>query len=485
MPVRLLPPGWQQDDANGNPVSGAQLYTYEPGTTTPKPTYSDAALTILNTNPVVADSGGVFGPVFAETGQYRLVMETPTAAPLWDADPVDGDSGDSAAPGAGIRNLLINADFSANSFVTTTAVDGAPINSPWYALNQTNNTTAALQTLQQDGIPNNLRLTQANATPQRHGVAQIVPAINSYRARGANVTLSGQIRHSLPAPIRYAVLAWTGTADATTRDVVNDWTSTNYTPSNFFIAANIAVVAVGSITPTAGTWTPITTITGAVSSSATNVVVLFWTESATAQTATLDVAQVQLEVAATATAFEFLPNRLNLLGPPGWALLTSSSVSGTGEVTVNWAENVYQKFAIHIIGWRYASSSANNLFARILRGGTVVSGGSDYTNSNSSWVSGVASAGVAATSIMSLTDGGTNGEPISITLEIDHNEIGQTPQLRAYSRWTTNAAAQAHGLYTSNVSGGSGWLSGVVVGVVGGAPNISGGRITVLGLKAS
>jgi hypothetical protein len=90
MATRLLAPGYQQSDANGNPVSGARLFTYEAGTSTPKPTFSDAGLTIANANPVVANAGGVFGPVFATTGDYKLEMQTPAGVVLWTADPVDG-----------------------------------------------------------------------------------------------------------------------------------------------------------------------------------------------------------------------------------------------------------------------------------------------------------------------------------------------------------------------------------------------------------
>lgn len=484
MATRLLPPGYQLLDANGRPVSGALLYTYEAGTSTPKITYSDGGGTIPNANPIVADSAGRFGNIFATVGDYRLVAQTSAGVTLFTADPVEGATSTATVPGAGVRNLLANADFSANPFVTTTAVDGSAINSPWYALNQTNNTTAALQTLQQDGIPNNLRLTQSDATPQRHGVAQIVPAINSYRARGANVTLSGQIRHSLTAPIRYAVLAWTGTADATTRDVANDWTSTNYTPSNFFIGTNLTVVAVGSITPTAGTWTSITPITGAVSSSATNVVVMVWTEGATAQTATLDVAQLQLEVASSATAFEFLPNRLNLLAPPGWELLSSSTVTGVGSVTVNWPENVYQRFAIHLQGWRIASGTTNDLYVQVRRGGSTVAGVSDYLNSNSVWINAVPAAGIAATSVSYLSSGGLMPQPLGVEIQIDHHEVAQAPVLRSFGRWVNNTPSHSHGLFTSRVNGGSGWLSGVVVGVTSATPNFSAGHITVLGLKS-
>jgi hypothetical protein len=88
MATRLLAPGYQQSDANGNPVSGARLFTYEAGTSTPKPTFSDAGLTIANANPVVANAGGVFGPVFATTGDYKLEMQTP-ACLLYTSDAAD------------------------------------------------------------------------------------------------------------------------------------------------------------------------------------------------------------------------------------------------------------------------------------------------------------------------------------------------------------------------------------------------------------
>lgn len=346
MATRLLPPGYQQLDANGAPVSGAKLYTYSAGTTTPKATYSDAGLTILNANPVEADAAGRFGDIFAATGSYALVMETSAGAPIWDADPVDGATGSTASPGAGVRNLLTDGDFATVALLTTTGVDGASIADDWYALNQSNNTTVSLQTLQQDGIPTNLRITQANATPQRFGFGKVVPAADTYRARGGPVTLSGKIRHSLAAPIRYAVLAWTGTADAPTKDVVNDWTSASYTAGGFFNSTTLTVVGVGSVTPTAATWTDITALTGTVSSSATNLVVMIWTEGTTAQNATLDVTQVQLEVAASATSYEFLPTWLAVDAPryPNlcvngafdfWQASTSLSISASTTATAS------------------------------------------------------------------------------------------------------------------------------------------------------
>ena len=90
MATRLLPPGYQELTSSGAIASGAKLYTYTAGTSTPKASYSDEALTVPNSNPVVADGSGRFGDIFATTGQYRLVMKTSADVTLWTADPVDG-----------------------------------------------------------------------------------------------------------------------------------------------------------------------------------------------------------------------------------------------------------------------------------------------------------------------------------------------------------------------------------------------------------
>jgi hypothetical protein len=64
-------------DNDGDPISGAKLYFYEDGTTTPLATYSDEALSSANANPVVADSNGWFGEIYLKTDEaYKIVMKS-------------------------------------------------------------------------------------------------------------------------------------------------------------------------------------------------------------------------------------------------------------------------------------------------------------------------------------------------------------------------------------------------------------------------
>ena len=71
-------------DANGNVLSGAQVFFYRVGTSTKKDTYSDSAKTTANANPMVLDSAGRLpADVFMLTDeQYKVVL-----APSTDTDP--------------------------------------------------------------------------------------------------------------------------------------------------------------------------------------------------------------------------------------------------------------------------------------------------------------------------------------------------------------------------------------------------------------
>ena len=56
------------------PPSGAQLFFFEDDGVTPKDTYSDSAATVPNTNPVIANSVGVFGDIYI-TGSYKVTLK--------------------------------------------------------------------------------------------------------------------------------------------------------------------------------------------------------------------------------------------------------------------------------------------------------------------------------------------------------------------------------------------------------------------------
>jgi len=212
-----------------------------------------------------------------------------------------------SAPGtqlAGFRRRNLNGDFAVfQRSGTTSFADGAYCIDQWYVLAQSGSVTVAQQTAPENGAGYGIRLTQPDASAKRIGLATPLLGADIRPLRGMPLVLSGRVRCSVSQPIRYAILEHSGTVDNITRDVVNNWASGTYTPGNFFINVDLAVIASGSITPTANTWTDLTAITG-TSTAMNNIIVLLWTEGTLAQNATLDVNRVQLEVGSYPTAFE-------------------------------------------------------------------------------------------------------------------------------------------------------------------------------------
>lgn len=78
-------PKLQFFDANGHPLVGGKLYSYQAGTTTPLSTYTDSSGSTLNTNPIVLDSRGE-ASVWLGSQSYKLKLTTSTDVEVWTVD---------------------------------------------------------------------------------------------------------------------------------------------------------------------------------------------------------------------------------------------------------------------------------------------------------------------------------------------------------------------------------------------------------------
>ena len=207
----------------------------------------------------------------------------------------------------GFHNRLINPNGQIWQRLNNGAgavTDGAYAFDRWYGLTQSAGITASQVTNAENGTPYMMRLSQANATAQRFGIAQAIESANIIDVRGKSVTISARVRMSAATTLRYAIVEWTGTADAITKDVVNSWTSGTFTAGNFFTSTSTTVTANDSVALSANTLTSIS-LTGTVSGSMNNLIVFFWTDSTQAQNVTLDIGKVQLELGSSATALAF------------------------------------------------------------------------------------------------------------------------------------------------------------------------------------
>lgn len=81
-------------DANGHVVPGALATFYLSGTiglANRAPVYTSADLSVTLPNPIAADSGGLFPPIFLDpTITYRRILTYADGTPLLDDDPING-----------------------------------------------------------------------------------------------------------------------------------------------------------------------------------------------------------------------------------------------------------------------------------------------------------------------------------------------------------------------------------------------------------
>jgi hypothetical protein len=233
---------------------------------------------------------------------------------------------------AGLRNKIINP-FTENQRALISVADDTYCLDRWYVLTESGNVTVAQIADPEPGAPSAIRLTQPDATPKRMGIATIIESKDIRQYRSTAMNFAGRVKPSFTGNVRYAIIEHTGTADVVTSDVVSNWASATFTPSNFFIAG-INILKTGTVAPGAATYADFSDWV-ALGASTNNVILFFWTESAQAQNATLEANRPQYEPGIVRTPQEWRLNELQLCqryfwqGGYGWAGSCISATNGT------------------------------------------------------------------------------------------------------------------------------------------------------------
>ena len=248
----LIPPYWQFEDNNGNPLNGGLVYTYVAGTTTPKPTFTTAAGDIEQSNPIELDTSGravVFG-----TGSYKFVVtdslgntirtvdNVTVYSTLADAvDPLfDSFSGDSSETeftlsedvGTDSKNIMVYVSTPQLSYVTNgsfaTDTDWTK-GTGWTIGTGVATATGAISTALSQTSPNTLSENKAYRLTYTitRSAGGIIPSIGG--ANGTERTASGTYTEIIIAgstqTIAFTGNAFTGTVDNV---VINNIDTTGY-----------------------------------------------------------------------------------------------------------------------------------------------------------------------------------------------------------------------------------------------------------------
>jgi hypothetical protein len=105
--VLLIPPIFQFNDNNGDPLANGFVYTYAAGTTTPKDTYTDYTGGTPAPNPIQLNSAGrptsgsnaIWG-----SGAYKFIVKDSSGAQV--GDPLDNVSSFNTASGLSVLGTI-------------------------------------------------------------------------------------------------------------------------------------------------------------------------------------------------------------------------------------------------------------------------------------------------------------------------------------------------------------------------------------------
>lgn len=115
-------PRFREFDANGDPLSGGKLYSYEAGTLTPLATYTDYGEGTANSNPVILDADG-YADVWLAADSYKLELRDSADVSLWTVDNIDATLGVQAVSDA-LANVIIYSSGPISDRPTSSATYG-------------------------------------------------------------------------------------------------------------------------------------------------------------------------------------------------------------------------------------------------------------------------------------------------------------------------------------------------------------------------
>lgn len=124
---RFYTPSEQFKDGAGHPYAFGKLYFYASGTSSPLDTYANAALTILNPNPVTLDAAGRAGNVFLKNQRlYKVVLCNADGDQVWTRDPIGRKNAVVTSAGGnmgGTINFTMGAPIEATNITPPTPPD--------------------------------------------------------------------------------------------------------------------------------------------------------------------------------------------------------------------------------------------------------------------------------------------------------------------------------------------------------------------------
>ena len=241
----------------------------------------------------------------------------------------------------GFKNRIINGGFDiaqrGTSFTSTGGGnnDDAYVLDRFYILSDGNDAVDITQTTT---VPTGAKYSiglDVETVNKKFGIAQIIENANCFDAIGQTVTLSFDAKVSSTTKldnVKCAIVAWSGTADSVTSDIISAWGAEGTNPTLIANATYENSPANLNVTTSFARYT----VSAAVdTSSTTNIIVFIWSDvTDTSLGDFLYITNVQLEKGSTATSFDYRPYGTELAlcqrYLPAWNYATGNDNVGFG-----------------------------------------------------------------------------------------------------------------------------------------------------------
>ncbi len=227
---------------------------------------------------------------------------------------VNGKDVFNASSNFGFKNRIINGGMDiaqrGTSFTSTGSAnnDDAYVLDRFYILSDGND---AIDVTQTTTVPTGAKYSiglDVETANKKFGIAQIIENANCFDAIGGNVTLSFQAKVSSTTKldnVKCAIVAWSGTADTVTSDIISAWGAEGTNPTLIANATYENSPANLNVTTSFATYS----VTANVDTASTsNIIVFIWSDvTDTTAGDFLYITNVQLEKGSTATSFDYRP----------------------------------------------------------------------------------------------------------------------------------------------------------------------------------
>ena len=213
-----------------------------------------------------------------------------------------------------LRNHLINGNFAiaqrGTSFVSGANNDDTYNLDRWYVLSDGNDVVDITQSTTE--VPANGSQTSialdVETTTKKFGIAQIIEQRNCQGLIGNTVTVSFKAKVSSTTKldnVKCAIVAWSGTADTVTSDIISAW---NVEGTNPTLIANATYENTPANLNVTTSWATYSVSAAVDTASTKNIIVFIWSDvTDTTAGDFLYITDVQIEVGALATPFERRP----------------------------------------------------------------------------------------------------------------------------------------------------------------------------------